>query len=144
MCTTLFTESGEGRIQNSNLKQNSCLRLSMQTQTTGVGSSNPTRVTIRTPLVTKAIGNHLIKSTSLEKFRALSLASATLQIEYATQLNFKAKIEIPVPENCRLPYHKPKNRIRSTWKRRSFCKGKFLQLMNSCLSSLLHQPVNGT
>ena len=33
---------------------------------TGVFSSNPTRATIKTPLVRNATGNHLIKSTSLE------------------------------------------------------------------------------
>ena len=37
------------------------------------------------PLVRKPTGNHLMNSTSLEKLRALSLVSATLQIEYATQ-----------------------------------------------------------
>ena len=51
--------------------------------THGVVSSNPTRVTIDIPLARKATENHLIKSTSL--FRALSLVSATPQIEYATQ-----------------------------------------------------------
>ena len=34
---------------------------------TGVVSSNPARVTIKTPLARKSTGNHLIKSTSLEK-----------------------------------------------------------------------------
>ena len=41
--------------------------------------------TMKTSLVRKATGNHLIKSTSLEKLRALSLVSATREIEYATQ-----------------------------------------------------------
>ena len=42
-------------------------------------------VIIKTPLVRKEIGNHFIKSTFLEKLRALSLVSAWLEIEYATQ-----------------------------------------------------------
>ena len=37
-------------------------------------------------LVRKATGNHVIKSNGLEKLRALSQVSATLEIEYATQL----------------------------------------------------------
>ena len=38
----------------------------MQTRNTGVVSSIPPRVTIKTPLVKKATGNHFIESTSLE------------------------------------------------------------------------------
>ena len=38
---------------------------SVRTYNTGVVSSNPTRVTIKTPLARKATGNHLIKSTFL-------------------------------------------------------------------------------
>ena len=78
-------------------------------------SSNPAHVTSKTPLVREATGNHRMnstslgktqgpvsglcyarnrvsnvvnfkKSTSLEKLRALSLVSATLEIEYAMQL----------------------------------------------------------
>ena len=53
----------------------------------GVVSSSPTPVTFKTPLVRKATGNHLIKSTSLVKrLRALFLVSATLEVEYATQI----------------------------------------------------------
>ena len=55
----------------------------------GVVSSNPTRVIIKTPLAT---GNHLIKSTSLEKLRAVSLVSAKLEIEYAMQLNISTAL----------------------------------------------------
>ena len=40
---------------------------------TGVLSSNPTRVAIKIPLVRKATGSHLIKPTSLEIPRALSM-----------------------------------------------------------------------
>ena len=36
-------------------------------------------------MVRKATGNHLMNSTSLVKLRALSLVSATLETEYATQ-----------------------------------------------------------
>ena len=39
----------------------------MGTRNAGVVSSNPTRVTNETPLVRKAMGNHVIKSTSVEK-----------------------------------------------------------------------------
>ena len=39
----------------------------------------------KTLLMRKASGNHLMNSTSLEKLRALSLVSATLKMEYATQ-----------------------------------------------------------
>ena len=38
------------------------------------------------PLMRKATGNHLIKSTFLEKTQSLSLVSGTLEIEYAMQL----------------------------------------------------------
>ena len=47
--------------------------ISVQTHDTRVVSLSPTRVTIKTPLERKAMGNHLIKSTSLEK--ALSTVS---------------------------------------------------------------------
>ena len=40
----------------------------------------------KTPLVRKATGNHLMKSTSLETLRALFLVSATLEFEHATQV----------------------------------------------------------
>ena len=59
---------------------------SMRTHNTGVVSSNPARVTIKTPLARKALGNHLIKSTALEKLRTLPLVSAKFKIEYATQI----------------------------------------------------------
>ena len=56
----------------------------MRTHNTTVVSSNPARVTIKTPLTRKAKGNHLIKFTSLEKkLNALFLVSATLEIEHA-------------------------------------------------------------
>ena len=55
--------------------------LSTRTHKAGVGSSIPAYVTMKTPLVWKATGNHLIKSTSLEKLRALSLVSTTLEID---------------------------------------------------------------
>ena len=51
---------------------------------TRIVSSNPTRATIKTPLVRKSMGKDLMKSTSLEKIGALSLISAKLEIEYAT------------------------------------------------------------
>ena len=54
------------------------LWLGMQTHNTGVMMC-PTKA----PFVRKATGNHLMNSTSLEKLRALSLVSATLEIEYA-------------------------------------------------------------
>ena len=47
--------------------------------------SNPTLVTIKTELARKATGNHLMKSTSLKELATLSLVSATLEIESATQ-----------------------------------------------------------
>ena len=47
--------------------------LSMRTRKTGVVTSIPPCVTIIMPLVRNATGNHLIKSTSLGKLRALSL-----------------------------------------------------------------------
>ena len=49
--------------------------LSVQTRKTGVVSSNPARVTIKTPLVRKAMGNHLTKAVSLEKVSELCLLS---------------------------------------------------------------------
>ena len=58
----------------------------MRTHNTGVVSSIPPCVTFKTPLVRKATGNHLMKSISLEKLRALSLVSATLEIEHAMKL----------------------------------------------------------
>ena len=60
--------------------------LNMRTHNTGVVSSIPPSVTFNTPLVRKATRNHLMNSTSLEKLRALPLVSATLVIEYATQM----------------------------------------------------------
>ena len=44
-----------------------CSGLGVLGHNTGDVSMNHTRVTIKTPLVRKATGNHLIKSTSLEK-----------------------------------------------------------------------------
>ena len=55
---------------------------------TGVVSSIPPCVTFKTPLVRKATGNHLMNSSSQAKLRALPLVSATLEIEYATQVHF--------------------------------------------------------
>ena len=58
-----------------------------RTQDKGVASSNPAPVTIKTPLMKKAMGSHPIKSTSLGKeLRNLSLVAATLEIEYAAQI----------------------------------------------------------
>ena len=49
-------------------------------------SSNPASVTKKVPLVRKAVLNHLIKPTSLEKTQGpVSLVSDTLEIDYATQ-----------------------------------------------------------
>ena len=53
---------------------------------TGVVSSDPTRVTIETPLARKGTENHLMTSMFPRKGRALRLVSATLEIEYSTQL----------------------------------------------------------
>ena len=44
-------------------------------------------VTFKTPFVRKAMGNHLMNSTSLEKLRALSLVSAMFENEYAKQFS---------------------------------------------------------
>ena len=46
----------------------------------------------------KATGNHLVKTTSLEKPRVLSLVSATLEIEYAMQYTYgyTSLIHIPI------------------------------------------------
>ena len=57
----------------------------MQTYNAGCVTLNPTHVTIKTPLVGKAMGNHLIKSTSLKKPRALFLISAMLEMVYAVE-----------------------------------------------------------
>ena len=59
--------------------------LHMQTHNTGVFILIPPCVTTKTPLARKSTGSRLIKSISLEKLRALYLASATLEMEYATQ-----------------------------------------------------------
>ena len=62
------------------------VQFSVRTRNTRVVSSNPVRVTIKTPLMRrKATGDKLIKSASLEKLRDLSMASATLEIEYANK-----------------------------------------------------------
>ena len=59
----------------------------MQTHNTRVVSSNPTRVTIKAPLVRKANGNHLIKSTSLDKSESpvSGFCLAELEIVFAMQ-----------------------------------------------------------
>ena len=59
--------------------------LRMRTHSTGVVTSNPPRVAINTPLARKATRNHLIKSPFLEKLRALSLISATLEFGHEAQ-----------------------------------------------------------
>ena len=41
--------------------------LGIRTHNTGIIGLNPPRVTMKTPLVRKATGNHLMNSTSLEK-----------------------------------------------------------------------------
>ena len=55
----------------------------MRTRDAGVVSLNPACAT-KAQLVTKARGNYLIKSNSLEKLRALSLVSARLKVKYVT------------------------------------------------------------
>ena len=67
------------------------------THNTGVVSSNPPCITMKTPLARKAMGNNLIKSTSLKILRAWSLVSATLAIEYATQFDMFSR-EKPVAD----------------------------------------------
>ena len=68
----------------------------MRTHNTGVVSSIPPCINFKTPLVRKAMGNHLINSISLEKrLRALPLVSATLEIEYAMQL-VRLTLSLPV------------------------------------------------
>ena len=67
------------------VKITSCSVLNLRIHNTGVVSSNPAPATIKAPLVRKATGNHLMNSTSLENLRTLSLVSATLEIELATQ-----------------------------------------------------------
>ena len=62
----------------------------VRTHKTGVVSSSHTRATMKAPLVKKAKGNHLIKSIPEKKFRALSLVSATPEIEYATVLTIQS------------------------------------------------------
>ena len=62
----------------------------MRTQNTGFVNSIPPCVAMKVPLVRKAKGNHLMNSTSLENLKALSLVSATLDIEYVTSLVRKA------------------------------------------------------
>ena len=59
--------------------------LIMRTHNAGVVSSIPPCVTFKTPLVRKAMGSHLLNSTSLEKTHSPVSGSATLEIEYATQ-----------------------------------------------------------
>ena len=61
------------------------LWLSVRTHNVGVVSSNSTCVIRKALWMRKATGNHLIKSTFPAKLRALSLVSATLEIEYAMQ-----------------------------------------------------------
>ena len=60
--------------------------LSVRSHNAGVIISNPARVTIKAPLSRTATGNHLVKFTSVQKLRALSLVSAPLDIEYVAHL----------------------------------------------------------
>ena len=60
----------------------------MRTHNTGVFSWIPPCINFKTPLARKATGNHLMNSISLEKLRALSLVSATLEIKYAAQFTY--------------------------------------------------------
>ena len=58
------------------------------------------------------MGNHLIKSTSLEELRALSLVSATFEIECPTHqsshtLSFRAVGHFDVAQYSSLPCHLP-------------------------------------
>ena len=69
------------------------------THNTGVGSSIPLCVTIKTPLVRKAMGSHLKKPLATNKLRALSLVSATLEIEYAMQY-FAKPVFYPISLMC--------------------------------------------
>ena len=66
--------------------------VSTQTRNPGVVSLMPPCLTIETPLVKEARGNHLIKSSSLEELRGLSLVFSTLKPEYAT-LFFDTQVE---------------------------------------------------
>ena len=59
--------------------------VTVRNHNTGVVSSNPARHN-KAQLMGRATGNHLIKSTSLEKLRAQSLVSVTLEIECAMQI----------------------------------------------------------
>ena len=61
--------------------------LSGRTHNMGFVSLNSPYVTIETPLVKKATELHLMKSSSLEKLRALSRVSAALEIQYVMQLS---------------------------------------------------------
>ena len=62
-------------------------------EVTGVVSSNPALVTIKTPLVREATGNHLMNPTSLgKKPRALSLVSAKLKIELALRMGIGVEV----------------------------------------------------
>ena len=57
----------------------------MRTNNAGVVSSSPAGLPIKTLLVRKATRNHRIKSTCLDKAQCMSLVSAKLETEYATQ-----------------------------------------------------------
>ena len=52
-----------------------CRGVSMRSHNTGVVGSIPPCVTVKTPLARRAAGNHLIKSTSLEKTQMTLLRS---------------------------------------------------------------------
>ena len=71
----------------------------MRTHNTGVVSLIPPCVAFKTPLVGKATGNQIMKSTSVEKTQPL--VSATLEIKYATQFmkSLLAKRRGPMGEN---------------------------------------------
>ena len=83
----------------------------MRTHNTGFVSSIPPCVPFKTPLVRKAKGNHIMNSTSLGKLRALSRASATLEIEYATQFLQENENEIEYLSN-QISYHSIGSSIR--------------------------------
>ena len=68
----------------------------MGTHNTGFVSLISPCATKKAPLMRKATGNHLLKSTFLEKAQYPVLVSATIEIEYATQQFLLHMVEVLV------------------------------------------------
>ena len=85
----------------------------MWTQNIGVVSSIPSCVTFKTPLVKKAMGDHLMNSTSLEKIQSPVSGFCYDRNRVCSALSFKRALR----ESKRLRNHlkTDENEFRSFW-----------------------------